>query len=311
MAVPTPVGSHAQYVVAVAGSTGTLGFNIAKALLSAPYVSSFSEIRLLTRSPTSDKAKELESSFAGAPARIVQFDSADPKSVDEAFRDVDVVINSLTHADDAVVDGVIRNKVKVYIPSEFGVDHKNYVSDVDVWVAKKAHVQKAVEQGGSDLKVVSIYVGLFLETGFGAWLGFDTKNNVYTAVGTPDAVVSYNSLTDISHTVARIVLLSAAPSTAALVPPHVRISGSGASVAQVQGLVEKKSGKKITVNVVPFEEWTKDLQTTDVLKQILLANGLGALDYTKQNENELVNPGESLWKWKTVEQFVEEGGIPA
>ncbi|KZS91069.1 NAD(P)-binding protein, partial [Sistotremastrum niveocremeum HHB9708] len=298
-------------IVAVAGSTGSLGKNISKALLQPPYVSSFSEIRLLARSPTSDKAKELESLFAGAPARVVYFNTEDEKSVDEALKGVDIVVNALTHADDSVVDGVIRNKVKVYIPSEFGVDHKAYVTDVNVWVAKKAHVQKAVEQGGGNLKVVSIYVGLFLETGFGPWLGYDTTNNVYTAVGSSDAIITYTSLDDISNSVARLALLSADPTTAATVPAHVRISGSGVSVKQVQELVEKKSGKKITVKVVPLDEWKEGLKSTDVLKQILLAAGEGWLNYSKVNSNELVNPGESLWKWKTVEEFVEAGGISA
>ena len=27
--------------------------------------------------------------------------------------------------------------------------------------------------------------------------------------------------------------------------------------------------------------------------------------YNEQNENELVNPGESLWKWKTINEFAE------
>ena len=29
--------------------------------------------------------------------------------------------------------------------------------------------------------------------------------------------------------------------------------------------------------------------------------GEGALDFSVENDNELVNPGESLWKWRTVE----------
>lgn len=32
----------------------------------------------------------------------------------------------------------------------------------------------------------------------------------------------------------------------------------------------------------------------------------GKLDHSKDNQNELVNPGESLWKWKTVDQYAKE-----
>ena len=38
--------------------------------------------------------------------------------------------------------------------------------------------------------------------------------------------------------------------------------------------------------------------------------GTGALDFAKENDNELVNPGESLWKWDTVEDLLRLGMTP-
>ena len=35
--------------------------------------------------------------------------------------------------------------------------------------------------------------------------------------------------------------------------------------------------------------------------------GEGKLDFS-QNENEAVNPGEKLWKWKTVEDYAKDIG---
>ena len=35
--------------------------------------------------------------------------------------------------------------------------------------------------------------------------------------------------------------------------------------------------------------------------------GEGKMDFSK-NDDELVNPGQSIWKWKTVEDFVREKG---
>jgi hypothetical protein len=32
----------------------------------------------------------------------------------------------------------------------------------------------------------------------------------------------------------------------------------------------------------------------------------GKLDFSKENYNELVNPGEKLWKWKGVEEYAKE-----
>ena len=34
--------------------------------------------------------------------------------------------------------------------------------------------------------------------------------------------------------------------------------------------------------------------------------GEGKLDWSGDNQNELVNPNESIWKWKTVEDFAKE-----
>ncbi len=37
--------------------------------------------------------------------------------------------------------------------------------------------------------------------------------------------------------------------------------------------------------------------------------GEGKMDWSKENTNELINPGEKLWKWKTVDKFITEGGV--
>lgn len=34
--------------------------------------------------------------------------------------------------------------------------------------------------------------------------------------------------------------------------------------------------------------------------------GEGKLDFSHENQNELVNPGERSWKWKTVAQHLRE-----
>ena len=35
-----------------------------------------------------------------------------------------------------------------------------------------------------------------------------------------------------------------------------------------------------------------------------IRGGTGNLDFSEHNRNELVNPGESKWKWKTIEDYV-------
>jgi hypothetical protein len=43
---------------------------------------------------------------------------------------------------------------------------------------------------------------------------------------------------------------------------------------------------------------------TDLLIRLIVASG--KVDYGVLNDNELVNPSQSLWTWKTVEDHVKE-----
>jgi hypothetical protein len=49
----------------------------------------------------------------------------------------------------------------------------------------------------------------------------------------------------------------------------------------------------------------------DVATRVFRMSTTENLDFSKTNDNELVNPGESKWKWKTIEQYAQEvGGMP-
>lgn len=84
----------------------------------------FSEIRFLTRDLSAPKAKELAA--LSGPGKVLAFDPYDEKSIDAAFAGADVVLSVLTTYFDhkikeAIVAGLERHKVRVYIPSEFGL----------------------------------------------------------------------------------------------------------------------------------------------------------------------------------------------
>lgn len=32
----------------------------------------------------------------------------------------------------------------------------------------------------------------------------------------------------------------------------------------------------------------------------------GLMDQSKDNDNDLINPGETLWRWKTLDEFIEQ-----
>ncbi|KZS91068.1 NAD(P)-binding protein [Sistotremastrum niveocremeum HHB9708] len=320
MAFPSAIGGRSQYVLAIAGATGGLGLFISKAVLQAPYVSHFSTIRLLTRSTTSAQARELQSLIDRAggdsPGKLIQVDYDDSKSLGSALRGVDVFVNVLNgdvpqNVNDNIVEALAKNKVKVYIPSEFGLDERLIDVDVEIWRLKKEHVKAAVEKSRGKLKVVLIYTGFFLE-GIGLWTGFDVANGVFTSVGSPNFPIAYTARADIASATARLAILSISPSTADSVPTDVRIFGSSPSISQIKDFAEKKYGKKIVLQVEDARSWKKELlesNSNDLLKWVRLFAGEGKFDYTEENHRELVNPRQSFWKWKTVQRHIEEGGI--
>lgn len=50
----------------------------------------------------------------------------------------------------------------------------------------------------------------------------------------------------------------------------------------------------------------------EVATRVFRMSGSGDnLDFKEKNDNELLNPGESKWKWKTIEEYAKEvKGMP-
>ena len=70
------------------------------------------------------------------------------------------------------------------------------------------------------------------------------------------------------------------------------------------------SGKKIEQNEIELSSFkTKATERSegDPAAFIRFVMGEGKLGFS-QNENELVNPGEKLWKWKTIKDYAKEVG---
>jgi len=290
--------------VAIAGSTGNIGPYVAKAFLSPIHPISVNRVLILTRDPSSPKAKELE----GLGGQIVKLEGDAPKV--EQLKGVDVLINCLSHSvpletKDSYVQAAAEAGVKVYFPSEFGIDHRRNDFEHPVWDGKKAHADKARATG--KLKVISLYTGHFLETAIGPWFGFDTKNHVYTAVGSPTAKFSTTSKVDVGYALAQLSVR--AVENPSEVPDHVRISGDAKSFQEIAEIMGRESGVEIKVETIDVTEWKEKIHKEgkakgDPLVHLRLLNGSGNVDFTKENDNQLVNPG--LWKWKTVEDYAKE-----
>ncbi|KAI1791498.1 hypothetical protein LXA43DRAFT_1139663 [Ganoderma leucocontextum] len=210
----------------------------------------------------------------------------------------------------------LRNGPKVYFLREFGVDHRQNDFpgyDYPEWEAKHLHANQARALGGNTTKVLSLYNGLFLENAFGASLlpqlcGLDVEENEYGCIGPPNQRVAFTSTMDIGWAVARL----AVPATAPNVADHVRISGSVVSYEDVRDLVSEIKGvRKGEVRSEDLEAHKKSLpgereKPGSSLHYICVLMGEDKLDFSRENQNELVDEGERQWRWNTAEDELRD-----
>ncbi|KAG8983576.1 hypothetical protein FRB94_007507 [Tulasnella sp. JGI-2019a] len=301
MSAPT-----SQITIAIAGATGNLGALITKAFLNL-HPESVGRVLILTRNLDGEKAKVLE----GLGARLVKLDGPIQAG---ALKGVDVLVNSLSggnvpaETSDSLVKEAVASGVKVYFPSEFGMDHRNGPQN-HVWFHEKArHVAAARNIAQGHLQVIQLYIGMFTEVIFGPFFGLDTKSGVYTSLGsgTADKEVSITSTADIAAAVARLAIIAVADPTS--VPDQVRITGDNRSFNELADIVGSEVGKKITVVEEPVAQTSDQPDGEDLgaLARLLRLNFAdGAVDFSK-NDNELVNPGQKFWKWKTVRDHARD-----
>ncbi|KAI0333181.1 NAD-P-binding protein [Cubamyces sp. BRFM 1775] len=304
------MSNTASYSVAVVGGTGGLGVHISHAFLT-DFRSSFHTVRILTRDTSSATAQEL----SAKGAKLHKLDESDlPRTLDEAFEGIDVIVNVLAgqgpdEVKQAVLDAAARSDVKVYFLNEFGSDHK--INDFPGyehpgWLGK----QKAATETRKVLsgrKVIALYPSLFLEFATTV-MGIDLEKNTYLCYGSPNQKLSVTARVDIGRAVARLAILALAPDTASKVPDEVRIAGATTTYEEIRDTVARAKGvPKAEITVKDLKQ-LKDSIRRDPGKNFFdylnVVVGEGKADFSSGNANDLVNPGETYWKWKTVEDHV-------
>ncbi|KZT61996.1 NAD(P)-binding protein [Calocera cornea HHB12733] len=291
-------------VVAIAGGTGYLGFNVTPALLSHP---SKPTVRVLARS-RSERVQALEEQ--GAEFRLVDY--KDPASVAAAVEGADVFISTIGTKEAGpevkvpLMKAVLGVKsVKIIIPSEFGIDHRAVDFPQKDWDGKKAVMDVLTSQ--TEKKIISIYTGLFMEGSFGPWFGISIKNKYVEYIGS-DEPVSYTSLSDVGRATAEIVAKAAASPAEVPAALYLRICGDSVRYSEVATIFGEINGTAIEVrhkNLAQFKETTLDgdRNTAACLRFLM---GQGDLNHSKDCGNEWVNPGGKKWTWTTVKDFAEE-----
>lgn len=293
--------------VALVGASGHLGQHVSKALLSPTFRGSFSKVIFLKRRSSTQSS---EDKVDGAETR--HFDES---TLGAALQDIDVLISTVGPSGhdfkDSLIKAITNSKVKLYIPSEFGVDHTIHDFRHAEWDRKKHHydiTKTAIPQ----TKVCRIFIGLFTEDSIGPWFGLDTKNGVFETIGSPDQVVSFTSLHDVGNVVAQVARMPVED-----VPTQLRVSGDALTIRQLAEVMESASKSSIQYKELDLEQYKKETLaegTTDPSKYLRFLMGEGKINHTvsgQGNGNELVNPGQRHWRWKTMKQYAEEtGGRP-
>lgn len=297
MAAPKPT-------IAVLGGTGHTGQHIMNALISSTFRSSYSQVILLTRQDAiNSKVAELEK--AGAVIRTyTEF------TLLNSLHDVDILVCALNtsghHTKDALLEILSKTNISLYIPSEFGVDHSIHDFKHPLWDSKKAHSTGA-QKAKREMKVCRVYSGLFLEDSLTVpYLGLQTSSGKFEAIGSADQKISFTSIVDNGKVIASLGTLPIDE-----VPDEVRVASDTISPKAVAELWNAKKDKKIAVSEVDlkaFKETSLNAETVSAAACLRLLQGEGKIDHGAAglgNHNELVNPGESKWKWTKVAEWVD------
>ena len=157
-------------------------------------------------------------------------------------------------------------------------------------------------------------------------VGIDIENNVYTSLGPSSVRFATTAEEDIARSIAQLAILSLDPATASTVPTDLRIAGQNVSYEEIRDAVACVKGvpkgqlrsrsleqfdsnlkENPTDNILDYI-WRVDILVTTMRSEMLIEYaisrvlmGQGKMDFSSENANEFVNPGQSLWKWKTVE----------
>lgn len=136
----------------------------------------------------------------------------------------------------------------------------------------------------------------------------NTKKGVWEPIGKATTPSAFTSLTDVGKAVAALARLP--PDQ---IPDHVRIAGSNISFKDASEAMTAVSGDKIEIKEIDLDSFKKETTKKtegDPAAFIRFVMGEGKMDFT-ENTNELINPGEKEWKWKTVQDYAKEvGGKP-
>lgn len=287
--------------IAVIGLNGVLGKPFIDALQSDAFADKVSfPVKAVTRSTkaSSEKIQYVKGSV----------DPKDADSLSSELKGVDVVIG-LTGANPDLLKGlekVVENvKPKLVIPSQFGVEIDKADKIFPGFLGLKQAHSEALRKLGS--KVVDIVTSFFAAPNSFLYeivvqVGVNPSAGEVIYRGSPDQKLSIARVEDIGYAIA-----SVATKNPSELPNKVRIQSEVVTQQDIVKRFEEIHNVKLSVKHESAEEalkkgqekYAQGFEFKDFLYylSVLASQGLDKGVYFKENENELVNPGQKLWKW--------------
>lgn len=280
-------------VIAVAGAAGGLGQIISKELLQ---IKEF-QVKVLTRSENvSDAKKKVLEELKASGATLVTVNYENEDDLKKSLEGVQVVISTfngpaLGNEQVRLVQAAKAAKVKRFIPSEYGID--GAVHHPEPFALGKAAIRKSIID--SEMEYSFFYTGLFTDTTFFPWFGFDTANNRVQIVGKGETPVSFTHRVDVAKCVVQSLLFPEKTRNA-----EIRMATNTMSLVDVVTLMKKKG--LLSKDTAKIEHLDKEevvakikacqygVQTFPEQLQVLTEDGRAEIKKPNINEFANINP---------------------
>jgi hypothetical protein len=150
-------------------------------------------------------------------------------------------------------------------------------------------LKAAKESFSPNVKICRVYVGLMTELSIGPWIGMDTKNGKYEALGSADTSVTFTGLGDIGRALAQLASMPTEK-----IPDQIRICGDGLSFREIASNMSAASGSDIQVTEESLQGFKKEIVGKgDTAQYLRFLMGEGKVNFGKGgigNDNDLINP---------------------
>lgn len=258
--------------VLIIGGTGYIG----KFVVEASAKSGHPTFALVRDATVSDPVKgKIVENFKNLGVTIISGDLYDHESLLKAIKQVDVVISTLGSmqlADQVKIIAAIKEagNIKRFFPSEFGmdVDKMNAVEPAKSVFAVKVQIRRAIEAAGIPYTYVSsnCFAGYFLPTLVQPGATAPPRDKVIIP-GDGNVKAVFNEEHDIgTYTIKAVDDPRALNKTLYIRPPKNTLSFN-----ELVALWEKLIGKTLEKMYVPEEQILKDIQTSPMPINVILA----------------------------------------